>query len=113
MTGGVAQPRDAWNFRDAREQASERPRAAVRAFAVIRIDVLPDEGHLANASRGEPLDLGDDFCDRARQFGAARIGHHTEGAELVAALLHGDEGRYAARARCLRGRGGKALELVL
>ena len=32
---------------------------------------------------------------RARDFGAAGIGHHAIGAELVAAFLHGEEGRRA------------------
>ena len=44
---------------------------------------------------------------------AARIGHHAEGAEFVAAFLHGDEGRDAARADRVRLRRRQKSELVL
>ena len=104
MAGGVAQPRDARHLGDAMQQPAERPGAAVRAFAVIGVDVLADQRDLAHAGIGEPLDLGDDLGDRPRDFGAARIGHDAEGAELVAAFLHGDESRDAARARRLAAR---------
>ena len=113
MAGGVAQPRDARHFGDAREQLPERPGPAVGSFAVIGVDVLADQRDLAHAGLGEPLDLGDDLHDRPRRFGAARIGHDAERAELVAAFLHGDEGRYAARARRLAARRRELVELVL
>ena len=50
MTGGVAQPRDAGDFGDATQQLPERPGAAVPILAVIRVDVLADQRHLAHAS---------------------------------------------------------------
>src|SRR5262249_59511731 len=41
------------------------------------------------------------------------VGHDAERAELVAAFLHGDEGRYAARARRRAARKRQHVELVL
>ena len=115
MAGGVAQPRDA---RDSREPMQQRGRASQArpsaSFAVIGVDVLAEQRDLAHAGVGQPLDLGDDLRDRPRDFGAARIGHDAEGAELVAAFLHGDEGR-RRRACAIAARLGAAqrVELVL
>ena len=60
------------------------------------IDVLAKQRHLAHAGFGQPLGLGDDLRHRPRHFGAPGIGHDAEGAELVAAFLHGEEGGDAA-----------------
>jgi hypothetical protein len=60
---------------------------------VVGIDVLTEQRDLARAAGDQALGLGDDFGDRARLLGAAGIGHHAEGAELVAALLDREEGR--------------------
>ena len=113
MAGRVAQAHDAGNFGDAAEQPAERPGHAVRTFAVIGVDVLPDQRDLAHAIVGKPHHVVDDFCDRPRDFRAARIRHHAEGAELVAAFLHGDERRDAARADRLRLWRRQKTELVL
>ena len=113
MAGGVAQPRDTAHLGDAIEQPAERPGAAVRTFAVIGVDVLSDQRDLAHAGVGEALDFGDDLRHRSRYFGAARIRHDAERAELVAAFLHGDEGGNAARPRRLAARRFKNVELVL
>ena len=80
------------------QQPAERRVAAVQALAMIGVDVLAEQRDLADAGLGEPLGLGDDLRNRPRNLGAARIGHDAEGAELVAAFLHGDEGRHAALA---------------
>ena len=98
MAGGIAQPHDALDFGQPPQQFAERPGPSVRAFAVIGVDVLPDQRDLAHAIVGKPLHVFDDPGDRARDFGAARIGHHAEGAELVAAFLHGHERGDAAGA---------------
>ena len=98
MTGRIAQPVDAIDPRDAVEQARQRPRPPVRALAVIGVDVLADQRDLAHAGFGQVLDFGEDLLHRPRHFHAARIGHDAEGAELVAAFLHRDEGADAARA---------------
>ena len=66
-------------------------------FAVIGVDVLADERDLAHAGLRQCRDFGDDFLHRTRDFGAARIRHDAEGAELVAAFLHRDESGDAAR----------------
>ncbi len=113
MAGGVAQPRDAGNLREPMQQPAERRGAAVQILAVIGVDVLADQRDLAHAGVGQALGLGDDLCDRARHFRAARIGHDAEGAELVAAFLHGDEGRHAALADRGAARRGEMVELVL
>ena len=44
-----------------------------------------------------PARLVEDRLDRAGQLGAARVGHHAEGAELVAALLDREESGRTAR----------------
>ena len=113
MAGGVAQPRDAGNFGEPVQQAAERRGAAVGALAVIGVDVLADQRDLAHAGVGQPLGLGDDLRDRPRHLGAARVGHDAEGAELVAAFLHGDEGRHAALADRRAARRREMIELVL
>ena len=113
MAGGIAQPRDAGNFRQPLQQFPERPGAAVRSLAVIGVDVLADQRDLAHAIVGEPLHVVDDLCDRPRDFRAARVRHHAEGAELVAAFLHGDERGNAARADRGRLRRRQESELVL
>ena len=91
---------------------SERPGFPVGAVTVIGIDVLAEQRHFAHAIAGKPLDIGDDLCDRARNFCAARIRHHAERAEFVAAFLNGDEGRDAALARRFARSGGKKIEFV-
>jgi hypothetical protein len=113
MAGRIAQACDAVDFGEPVQQPSERPGASVRAFTVIGVDVLPDQRDLAHAVVGEPLHVVDDLCDRPRHFRAARIGHDAERAELVAAFLHRDEGRDAARADRIRFRLRQEAELVL
>ena len=66
MAGRVAQPHDTRDFGEAVQQLAERPGPSVRPFAVIGVDVLPDQGDLAHAVIGEPLHVVDDPCDRAR-----------------------------------------------
>ncbi len=92
VAGGVAQPGDAGDFGEARKQPAEPELASVRSLAPPRIDVLPEQGDLAHAGIGQRLRLVDDLLERARHFRAPGIGDNTEGAELVATLLHGEEG---------------------
>ena len=77
------------------------------------IDVLAEQGDFAHAGIDQLLRFGNDLGDRAGDFGAARIGHDAEGAELVAAFLHGEEGGDAARLRLGLVRCRQVLELVL
>ena len=102
MAGGVAQPVEAGDLGEAEEEPAEAPGAAVRALAVPGIDVLAEQRDLADALAGEARRLGDDRRDRPRDFGAARVGHDAEGAELVAAFLHGEEGGDAVAAPSAR-----------
>ena len=97
MAGGVAQPRQAGDFGEPGTASWPSPHSrAVRPLAVPGVDVLAEQRDLADAGGSKPLGLGDDLRDRPRNFRAARIGHHAEGAELVAALLDGEEGGDAA-----------------
>ena len=107
VAGRIAQAHDTVDFGKTMQQPAQRPCPSVGTFAVIGVDVLADQGDLAHAVVGEPLHVVDDLCDRARYFRAARIGHHAEGAELVAAFLHGDESGDSARADRIRFGGGR------
>ena len=78
-----------------RDQPRQRPGAAVGAPAVIGVDVLAEQRDLAHAMIGKAAGLGLHVGDGPRELGAARVGHDAEGAELVAALLHGEERRHA------------------
>ena len=105
MAGHVAQAHDAGHVAETAQQFAERRRTPVGALPVIGVHVLPDQRHLAHARVGQALDLGHDLLDRARDLGAARIGHDAKRAELVAAFLHGDEGGNAALGGSPRARG--------
>ena len=78
-----------------RGQLANQPVKADPATPVIlampRIDVLAEQGDLARARIDEPVRLLDKIAERSGDFGAARVGHHAIGAELVATLLHGKE----------------------
>ncbi len=108
VRGGVADPREPLDPCERADEAREAPvRAAVRA--VIGVDVLAKQRDLAHAPAHQRLGLGEDAGGRAALLGAAGIGDDAEGAELVAPLLHRQEGR---------GRGARAplrqvVELVL
>ena len=108
MRGGVA---DALQPVDFRQCAHQLPKAPVAALArtVIAVDVLAEQGDLAHALVDQLLRLVQHLGDRARDFRAARIGHHAEGAELVATLLHRQKRSRARRLRALR----QEVELVL
>ena len=80
---------------------------------MIGIDVLADERDLADARAREMGDLAEDCGDRARGLGAAGVRHDAKRAELVAALLHGDEGGGAATANRVDRRRRKPRKLVL
>ena len=113
MAGRVANAQDARDLRDPLRQPRQRPGAALGALAVVGVDVLAEQRHLAHAKGRKPLDFLNDLMGGARDLCAARIGHHAECAELVAAFLHGDEGAEAARANFFRGGIGEMVEFVL
>ena len=83
---------------------------AVRALAVIGVDVLAEQRDLARAGATRRRASASTAATGRRDFGAARVGHDAEGAELVAAFLDGQEGGDAPAAR-----GGvrQVVELVL
>lgn len=113
MAGGIAQAGNAGDFRQTIEQPAKPPFGAVRPLAVPGIHVLAEQRHLAHAGLGQALGLGNDLRNRARDFRTACIGHHTEGAELVAAFLHGEEGGNAALGHVGALRLRQMLELIL
>ena len=97
-------------------RSSSSPSDQVRPsgpFAVIGVDVLPDQRDFTHAIVGEPQHVVDDFRDRTGYFGAAGIGHHAKRAKLVATFLHSDERRNAAGADRCRVRRRQKAELVL
>jgi hypothetical protein len=102
--GGVAQPLDAGMTASASSSAA-RP----EALAVPGVDVLAEQRDLARALARHAPRLGEDGGGGAAVLGAARVGHHAEGAELVAALLDGEEARNALR----RGGLGQVVEFFL
>ena len=80
---------------------------------MIGVDVLADQRDFAHAGIRQPLDLGEDFIGRPRRLHATRIRHDAEGAELVAAFLHGDEGGDTAAADRGAARRGQMIEFVV
>src|SRR5690606_26059495 len=64
-----------------------------RVFARPGVDVLTEERDLARARLDEALSFVDQRAIRARYFRAASVRDDAVGAELVAALLHGEERR--------------------
>ena len=111
MAGHVAKPVEPGDFGEAGEKAAEAPRGAVRALAMPGIDVLAEQRDLAHPGPGKPRRFRHDRRRRTRNLGAARIGDDAERAELVAALLDGEEGGDAAG---LGGRGAvERRELLL
>jgi hypothetical protein len=109
MAGGVADALDAADGGEPRDEASQRPGAAVGSQPVIGIDVLAQQRDLAHALVGEAAGLGFHIGDGAGELGAARVGHDAEGAELVATLLHRQERRHRLGGRA----SGQRCELVL
>ncbi len=61
-------------------------------IASVAVDVLTEQGDLADTFAGEPLDLGDDIGERTADLGAAHGGNDAERARVVAADLDGDPG---------------------
>ncbi len=89
-------------------RAQSSPRPTVRPLAssaVIGVDVLAEQGELAHAGIDQIAAASVSTCSSGRRgLGAAGVGHDAEGAELVAAFLHGEEGGEAAAADDLLGR---------
>ena len=113
MAGRVAQPCDARNFGESEQQPAKSPCGAVRSHAMIGVDVLAEQRHFAHARRRQPLRFSDDLGNGARNLRTARIGHHTEATELVAAFLHGQKRGDAALADDVRLGRRQMFELIL
>ena len=81
--------------------------------------LAPESNFSSRVGVAETLEIGkraglvENARNGAREFRAARIGYDTEGAELVATFLNGEEGGRTAR-KCLAALGGgQRLELVV
>ena len=97
MGRGVADAMEAVDLGKLADQPRKAPAAAVRRFTVIGVHILPEKGQLAGAGCHKAARLFNHALRRPREFRAARIGHHAEGAELVASFLHRKKGRGPAR----------------
>ena len=95
------------------DQIGEPDRSATSVEPMIGVDVLAEQGDLAHARVGKTRDLVENGGEGARGLGAARVRHDAERAELVAALLHGDEGGDAAPTNRVGRRGRQLREFVL
>ena len=104
VRGRIANPVETVDFRQFADQAAEAPGSAraesgpisalepAGRLPGIGVDVLAQQRDLPRAAGDHAPGLRDNGRGRARIFGAARIGHDAEGAELVATFLHGEEG---------------------
>ncbi len=81
MAGGVADTADAVYCGDGVQQVGE-----VMPVVAIAIDVLPQQGDFLHAVFGQVDDFRQHVGQRAADFFAAGVGHHTEGAVLAAAF---------------------------
>ena len=68
-------------------------------LVAVRVDRLAEQLHLLDAGLDQRAHLAQDLARRRAPLAPARVGHHAEGAELVAAALDGDVADHAARAR--------------
>ena len=89
--GGVADALDAGDFGDFPEELSERDIAFEQVFAVA-IDGLAEKGDFLRSLVGEFADFFEDFGGRSASLAAPGFWDDAVGAELVAAVLDGDEG---------------------
>src|SRR5262249_40238699 len=101
MTCGVTNPRNAWHLRDPRAERGERENRAIACRAMIGIDVLANQSHLAYARPAKRFDFGHYAFDRTRGFRATRVRYDTKGAKFIATFLHGHEGGHSAGANAL------------
>src|SRR5262249_21384593 len=85
MAGGEAPALDAPGLAGPEQQLGEGDATAVG------VDVLADEGDLADTHGGEGGDLLQDLDEGAADLAASGVWHDAEAADVVAALHHGDE----------------------
>ncbi len=90
MRGRVADALQPVDPREPRDQAGERLARGIG----IGVHVLPEQRDFHGAPGDQRAGLVEHPVRRTRHLGATGIGHHAEGAELVAALLNRQERRY-------------------
>ena len=91
VTGGEAQAFDAGDFVDDAQQGGKVADFAVVHFAAIGVHILPQQIDFFHALLRQAGDFGQHIAQRAGEFFAARIGHHTKAAIFGAAFHDGDE----------------------
>ena len=82
----VADPVDSVDRVDRPQQLRERRAVRAAKVAPVAVDVLAEQGHLADAVGGEALDLGEQLRRRAALLPAPRRRNDAVGADAVAAL---------------------------
>ena len=82
---GVADPLDALDCVDPSQELGERDPLVLRQVAPVAVHVLAQQGHLANALRGQRLDLPDQLAGPATDLAPARLRNDAVGARAVAA----------------------------
>ena len=93
VAGGIADALQPRHVRQLADQPGQAPFTPVRSLGAVGVHVLPEQRHLAHTVAGQRCRLGDHRRRRPAPLGASGVGHHAEGAELVATLLHGQERR--------------------
>ena len=106
MRGGVADPRQSLDAREPPHQGGEAGSGRV----AVGVDVLPEQRDLDHAPVDQRAGFRLDARGRPRYLAAAGIGHDAEGAELVAAFLHGEKGHGRPPGAAV---GGEVIELLL
>ncbi len=96
VRGGEADALQAVDVPAGAQQLAER--LAVADVGAVGVDVLPEEGDLADALGDQGLDLGEDVAGAAVLLLAAQRRDDAEGAGVVAADGDGDPGRVGALA---------------
>src|SRR5262252_386093 len=97
MRGCVANSVETGQLRQPAHKITQAPISSIRTLSVIGVHVLTKKSDLAHPRARGVARLGDDLDNRTRVFGAARIGHYAEAAELVTSLLNGEKGRHTSR----------------
>ena len=88
MGRGVPDPPDPADRRGARDQPGEARGAAAIHRAAVRIDVLPEEGHLAHPAAGEAPDFVEDVLEPPAELLPPGVRNDAERAVLAAPLHH-------------------------
>ncbi len=99
MAGGKTNAIDTINAGNQTQQIGKGTHAAIKGFAAIRINVLTQQIHLANALRRQLSDLKQDVIAGTADFFTAGIRHHAERTIFITAFHDGHKGGWAIGTR--------------